>query len=69
MNGRRHKENKQLSLTFESSCQSPSPVQMVERTERMALACVIPFPSRKISTSNFREKVIQDLIRNRVMVE
>ncbi len=59
------KENKQLSLQLDSPAQAyqmeSSVVDLVLRT-----ASIIPFPHRQ--PQDFRERIIQELIRTRVVV-
>lgn len=67
MNNKRHKENNQLSLTLELPMQvtqahpANTPVQLRS-------ASVISFASRQSQSTSFRERVIQDLMKTRVMV-
>ena len=71
MNNRHHKDNNQLSLTFtvNSSCQPVESVGKGTAEHYPVESKVIAFPSLKPATLSFRERVIQDLLRNRVMVE
>lgn len=68
MNNKRHKENNQLSLTLELPTQpaqvAPSPVAPVHQRS----AGVIAFPTSQVQGPNFRERVIQDLMKTRVIV-
>ena len=68
MNNKRHKANNQLSLMLEippqnvqSACSTVAPVQ--QRS-----AGIIAFPTRQSQGTSFRERVIQDLRKTRVMV-
>ena len=69
MRNKHHKANNQLSLALEHICRPtdlPQPNGILDRT---VLTNVINFPSRSPSAPSFRERVIQDLIRNHVTVE
>lgn len=67
MNNKRHKVNNQLSLTLDplqtTQASSPTVVPMQQRP-----ASVIAFPIRQSHVPNFRERVIQDLMKTRVVV-
>lgn len=68
MSNRHPKENNQLSLTLEFDSRSLE-TQPTVSVARSPSASVIAFPSRPESNGqSFRERVIQDLMRNRVMV-
>lgn len=69
MSNKHHEANSQLSLALEHVCRPtdlPQPNGVVDPT---VLTNVINFPSRLPSAQTFRERVIQDLIRNHVTVE
>ena len=70
MNRKRHGENKQLSLTFELPLQMSQVVVVCSTVSLMQQrsASVISFPADQSQRLNFRERVIQDLIKTRVMV-
>lgn len=67
MSNKRHKENNQLSLTLELPMQAaqacPGDAPVLQRS-----ASVIGFVSRQSQSPSFRERVIQDLMKTRVMV-
>lgn len=68
MSNKHHKENNQLSLMLEFGSRA-SEALSADRVARSPVASVITFPGRQVSSSpSFRERVIQDLMRNRVMV-
>lgn len=69
MNKKRPKEYSQLSLALEFSSQPEKTVRLVTKTESQLSASVIAFPSQRTQAASFRERVIQDLMRNRVTVE
>lgn len=68
MNSKRHKENNQLSLTLELPTQATELARLPVAQVHQSLAGVIAFPSRQTQGASFRERVIQDLMRTRVMV-
>lgn len=61
--------NKQLSLMLEFP---PQDVQSVEPTATLSqqrpTGVIITFPARQSKKTDFRERVIQDLIRTRIVV-
>ena len=68
MSNKHPKENSQLSLTLEFSSRS-SEAQSTGSMAPNPVANVIAFPGRQEpSGPSFRERVMQDLMRNRVMV-
>ena len=71
MKSKRRKENSQLSLVLElpSAWQNSKASVPAGVAESVTVAKIIAFPSSKPRNSGFRERVIQDLIRNRVMVD
>lgn len=68
MNSMPHKGNNQLSLTLELPEQSVIAIRLTASAEPWEVAGVIAFPAQKTQESSFRERVIQDLMRNRVVV-
>lgn len=68
MNSKRHKENNQLSLTLEFSSQTSQVVCSTAPLTPQRSASVIAFPTYQSQGSNFRARVIQDLMKTRVMV-
>jgi hypothetical protein len=68
MSNKRHKDNNQLSLALDLPVQAPK----IESAKALAplrkSANVIAFSSRQASVPTFRERVVQDLIKTRVMV-
>ncbi len=71
MKSKRQNENSQLSLTLElpsarQDSKASAPASVAELTP---VAKIFAFPIQQPSTQSFRERVIQDLIRNRVMVD
>lgn len=69
MNSKHHRDTNQLSLTFEASGKAVEAARAGGIEQRSSGARVIAFPSPKHSAPSFRERVIQDLMRNRVMVD
>lgn len=69
MNNKHRKGNNQLSLTFEASGKAAEATRAGRIEQRSSGATVIAFPSPKPSAPSFRERVIQDLMRNRIMVD
>lgn len=68
MNNKRYKVNKQLSLTLEFPPQNVQSVCSTVVPVQQRSAGVIAFPARQSQGASFRERVIQDLMRTRVMV-
>lgn len=68
MNNKRHKENNQLSLTLELPFQTSQVVCSTVAPMQQRSAGVIAFPAYQSQGPSFRERVIQDLMKTRVMV-
>lgn len=68
MNNKRHKVNNQLSLALEISPQSVQSACSTVAHGQQRSAGIIAFPTRQLQWSSFRERVIQDLRKTRVMV-
>lgn len=69
MNNKHRKGNNQLSSTFEASGMAAEAARVGGIEQRSSVATIIAFPSPKPSAPSFRERVIQDLMRNRIMVD
>jgi hypothetical protein len=71
MSNKRPKEYKQLSLEFECvPSQTGSQDALVPpNAQQLELANVITFPTKIRRNLSFRERVMQELVRNRVMVD
>ena len=68
MNNKRHKANNQLSLALEIPPQDGRSTCSASATVKQHSATVIALPARQSPDTSFRERVVQDLIRTRVMV-
>lgn len=68
MNNKRHKENNQLSLALELPTQAAQVACPTGSPVKQRSAGVIAFPARQSQGPSFRERVIQDLMKTRVMV-
>lgn len=68
MNNKRHKVNNQLSLTLELPPQNVQSACSIVASVQQRSAGVIAFPARQSQGTSFRERVIQDLMKTRVMV-
>lgn len=68
MSNKRHKENNQLSLTLELPMQAPQAMCPANIPVQQRSASVVAFTSRQSQSPSFRERVIQDLMKTRVMV-
>lgn len=68
MKNKCHKVNKQLSLTLEFPPQTDQSVCSTVAPIQQHSACVIALPVRQSQGTSFRERVIQDLMKTRVMV-
>lgn len=68
MNNKRHKENNQLSLTLELPQQTTQSVCSTVVPAQQRCAGVVAFPTRQAQGPSFRERVIHDLMKTRVMV-
>jgi hypothetical protein len=68
MNSKRHKENNQLSLTLDLPTQAIEASRPIIPQAQTKWAGVVPFPIRQPQVASFRERVMQDLMRTRVMV-
>jgi hypothetical protein len=66
MSNKLHKAYNQLSLTFEPRLQSSDAGCSTARVQHSAE--VVAFPNCQPQGSSFRERVIQDLMRTRVIV-
>lgn len=67
MSKKRHKENRQLSLTLEPDEVIELPVITVSSVQRQS-ATVLQFPSKQACAASFRERVIRELATTRVML-
>lgn len=68
MNSKRHKENNQLSLTLELPQQATQSVCSTVAPVQQRSAGVVAFPNRQAQGPSFRERVVHDLMKTRVMV-
>ena len=68
MSNKRHKENNQLSLTLELPMQAPQAMCPANPPVQQRSASVVAFTPRQSQSPSFRERVIQDLLKTRVMV-
>ena len=68
MSNKRHKENNQLSLTLEFDTQPIQGGCSAVPHGQQRTASFIAFPPRQTHGSSFRDRVIQDLMKTRVMV-
>lgn len=64
MSKKQQKHDRQLSLDFDAA---DCPTRTI--SARLNESVVIAFPSHKNPITSFRERVIGDLIRNRVIVD
>ncbi len=71
MSSKRPKENKQLCLALECapSLKGAQDNVVCGVAQQCAPATVLTFPDKFQQTPSFRERVLQDLVRNRVMVD
>lgn len=60
--------NKQLSLTFEQYIDMASDISQIQTTSTRSNVIEVDFPTKR-NEKSFRERVIEDLIRNRVIYE
>lgn len=60
--------NKQLSLTFEQYIDMASDISQMQTTSPRRNVIEVDFPTKR-NEKSFRERVIEDLIRNRVIYE
>lgn len=68
MSGKRQKKNRQLSLGFEGVPRQPQPVSdCLEPTDFNAN--IVSFPAVQDNGANFRKRIRDDLIRNRVIID
>jgi hypothetical protein len=67
MSNKRHKENNQLSLTLELPMQATQ-AHSANAPVQQRSASIVAFASRQTQSPSFRERVIQDLMKTRVMV-
>lgn len=68
MNNKRHKEDNQLSLTLELPGETARVACPAVSAIQQRSAGVIAFPNTQFHAPSFRERVIQDLMKTRVMV-
>lgn len=68
MSNMQHKGNNQLSLTLELPMQATQAHPANTPPVQQRSANVIAFASRQSQSPSFRERVIQDLMKTRVMV-
>lgn len=69
MNNKHHKENNQLSLVLELPQQPFRGACSVLPSVQQRPASIIAFPVSQFQGLSFRERVIQDLVRNHIMVK
>lgn len=62
------KINKQLSLTFEQYIDLASDISQIQTTSSGSNVIEVDFPTKR-NDKSFRERVIEDLIKNRVIYE
>lgn len=68
MNNKRQETNRQLSLGLEIPNEQ-SAVAAVCSQPTVSMADVLLFPSERSTGKSFRERVREDLVRNRVIVD
>jgi hypothetical protein len=68
MSNKRHKDNNQLSLALELPIEAPKVESAKALAPQRKSANVIAFSARQSSVPTFRERVVQDLMKTRVMV-